>query len=102
MTVDTGTFTAASLLVIWGVLWSFGLEYIPGVKTWFSTLEPGLKQSVNAGGIVFVAAVAYGLSLGGVINAFSPDLEGVVAAAVAVVASLGIGQGVHLGTKRSS
>ena len=102
MQVDTGTFTAASILVIWGVIWSFGLEYVPGVKTWFGALEPGLKQTVNASGIVLVAATAYGLSLSGVINAFSPDLEGAVAAAVAVVASLGIGQGVHLGTKRPS
>lgn len=102
MQVDTGTVTSATILVVWGVIWSFSLEYLWVVKDWFDTLEARKKQTVNAAGIILVAAAFYGLSLGGVVNAFSPDLEGAVAAIVAIVAALGLGQGVHLGTKKPS
>ena len=100
MTIDTGTFTASTLIIIWSVLQTFGLEYLWFVKDKFDTLTPRKKQTVNAAGIFVVAAVAYGLSLANVINAFSPDLKGLLAAFMSMFIALGIGQGVHMGTKK--
>ncbi len=102
MQVDTGTFTASTLLVIWGVFQSFGLEYLWFVKDWFSRLESRKKQTVNAVGLFLVGATAYGLSYFGIINAFSPDLTGLVAAFTAYFIALGVAQGVHRATKQPS
>ena len=100
--LDTGSFTSATLIVLWSVIQAFALEYLWFVKDWFSALEPRKKQTVNALGVFIITAAAYVLSLLDVINAFTPDLQGLVAAFTAFFLALGIGQGVHLGTKKSS
>ena len=100
MTVDIGPVTAATITLIWGVLWSFAMEYLWFFKDWVDKLDPRKKQSVNALGIFIVVAVIYTLSFFDVVNGFSPDLEGLLAAFIAFFLSLGVGQGVHLGTKK--
>lgn len=98
--IDTGTFTSATLVVVWGVVQSFCLEYLWFVGDWFNALDPRKKQTVNAAGLFVVVAVVFGLSLANVINAFSPDLEGAFTALVAYFVALGVAQGVHSGTKK--
>jgi hypothetical protein len=100
MTVDTGLVTSSTLLIVWGVLQSFALEYLWFVKDWFDGLEKRKKQTVNALGLLVITVVLYGLSLAEVINGFTPDLEGALAAATAYFVALGVGQGVHTGTKK--
>jgi hypothetical protein len=99
--INTGAFTAATLIVIWGIVQSFALEYLPWIKDWFDGLEVRKKKTVNAAGILVVVVVAYVLSLADVVNAFTPDAEGLAAAVTAYFVSLGVAQGVHSGTKRS-
>ncbi len=100
LTLSTGEVTASGLVFVWSLLQSFGLEYIPGVRVWFDTKEPGIKKSVNAAGLGVVAGGLYLLSLAGVVDAFTPDLNGFVVALGAYFLSLGIQYGVHAQTKR--
>lgn len=101
MNLDTGEFSAVTLVLLWGILQTFALEYLWWVKDVFEALPPNKKRTVNAAGVFVIAAGAYVLSLLGVINAFTPDLAGAVAALTAFFAALGINTGVHLATKRS-
>lgn len=101
-TVDTGTFTSATLLVIWGITQSFLLEYLWFVKDWFSALDPRKKQTANAAGLFIVVAIVFGLSVADILSAFTPDIEGALVALVTYFVALGVAQGVHTGTKKPS
>lgn len=101
-TIPTGPITSSMIITAWAIIQSFGLEYLWFVKDWFSTLDTGKKKTVNAAGVFAITAIAYGLSLGGVIDGFSPDLAGALTALLVFLTALGIGQGVHAGTKKSS
>jgi len=101
-TINVGTVTAATVITLWGVLQSFGLEYLWFVKDWFNALDAGKKKTANFVGILVVTAVVYGLSFFGVIDAFTPDVAGALAAGAVLLGALGIQQGVHLGTKKTT
>lgn len=98
--VDVGTITASGVVLIWSIIQTFSLEYLWFVKDWFDKLEPRKKQTANAAGIFIVTAAAYGLSVANVINGFSPDLNGLLAALVVFFTALGVNQGIHMGTKK--
>lgn len=100
MQIDTGSLTAGAVITLWGILQSFGLEYLWFVKDWFDKLDVRKKQTVNAAGVFLITAIAYGLSVAGIINAFTPDLEGLLAAFIVFFTSLGVAQGVHRATKK--
>ena len=100
-TISTGTLTAAGLITIWSIIQTFGLEYFWFVKDKFNTLTAGQKRTANMAGIFAVTAIVYGLSLFGVIDAFTPNAAGLIAAFTVFFTALGIGQGVHAGTKRT-
>lgn len=99
--MDTGPFTSTTLVLLWSVIQSFALEYLWFVKDWYGGLDVNKKRTVHAGGVFVIALGAYLLSLVGVINAFTPDFAGAVAALTAFFAALGVSTGIHLGTKRS-
>lgn len=101
MQVDTGTITAAAVIIIWSAIQSFSLEYLWFVSPWFDSLAENKKKSVNALGVFIVVLAAYLLSAFDVINAFSPDLAGAFTAISVFFGALGIGTGVHFATKRS-
>jgi hypothetical protein len=101
-TISTGPITSGMIITAWAIIQSFGLEYLWFVKDWFAALDTGKKKTVNAAGVFIVTAIAYGLSLAGVIDGFTPDLSGALTALFVFLAAIGIGQGVHAGTKKSS
>ena len=101
MQVDTGTVTAANVIVVWSAIQSFALEYLWFVAPWFNALEENKKKTVNALGVFLIVLVAYLLFLFDVINAFSPDLAGAFTAVGVFFGGLGIGTGVHFATKKS-
>ena len=101
MQVDTGTVTAAIVIVIWSALQSFALEYLWFVSPWFDTLDVKKKKTINAAGVFLIVLVAYLLSFFDVINAFSPDLAGAFTAVGVFFGALGIGTGVHFATKKA-
>jgi hypothetical protein len=101
-TISVGTVTAATIITLWGIIQSFGLEYLWFVKDWFNALDTGKKKTTNFVGILIVTLVVYGLSFFGVIDAFSPDVAGALAAGAVILGALGIQQGVHQGTKRTT
>ena len=100
--INVGTLTAAGLITLWGIIQTFVLEYFWFVKDAFNKLTEGQKKTVNLAGLVLVTAIVYGLSFAGVIDAFTPDVYGGIAALTVLFGALGINQGVHLGTKRAS
>lgn len=100
-TIDVGALTATGVLVLWATFWSFFLEYFPKVKNWFDALDVAGKKRTNFIGIFVVVAGAYLLSYFEVINAFPPDVNGLILAGTVLLGSLGIGQGVHAATKKS-
>lgn len=99
MVIDTVEITAAIVIAAYGVVQSIVLEYFWFIKNWFQKLEPGQKRFVNAVGLTGITALVYGLSLGGVIDSFTPDLAGAIKAAGVLVGALTITQGVHFSTK---
>lgn len=101
-TIDVGTVTASTIIAAWSIIQAIGLEYLWFVKDWFDKLDAGRKKTVNGAGIFTVTAIVYGLSLADVINGFSADVGGAFAALVVLFTALGINQGVHMGTKRTS
>lgn len=101
-TINVGTITAAGIIGAWAIIQSFGLEYLWFVKDWFNALDVGKKKTVNFLGILIITALAFLLSVAGVVDAFTPDLAGLVAAGGILLGALGIQQGVHSGTKRST
>ena len=100
--INVGTVTAAGVITLWSIIQTFGLEYFWFVKDAFVKLTEGQKKTVNFAGIFIVTAVIYGLSFAGVIDAFTPDVAGGVAAATVLFTALGVGQGVHFATKKPS
>ena len=99
MTIDIGPATAGMITLIWATLWSFAMEYFWFFKDWVDKLDPRKKQGVNALGIFVIVTVMYLLSLFDVMDAFTPNLQGLLEAFVVFFVALGVGQGVHLGTK---
>jgi hypothetical protein len=57
--------TGELLSGIAGVVLSLIFSYVPGIKDWFETLEPSIKQAVMGGLLVVVALAAFGLSCAG-------------------------------------
>lgn len=100
--IDVGTVTATTIITIWSIVQAIGLEYMWFVKDWFDKLDEAKKRTVNGAGIFAVTAIVYGLSLANIINGFSPDINGAVAALIIMFTALGVNQGVHMGTKRSA
>ena len=99
MEIEIVEITAAFVIAAYGVVQSIILEYVWFIKNWFQALEPGQKRFVNAVGLTGITALIYGLSLGGVIDSFSPDLAGAIKAAGVLVGALTVTQGFHSGTK---
>jgi hypothetical protein len=98
----TGELTAGAIVTAWAIIQTFGLEYLWFVKDWFDSLEVGKKKTVNAIGVFAVTLIAFLLSVfveG--IEWFTLDVFGVASALFIFLGALGIGQGVHSGTKRT-
>ena len=99
MEIQTGDLTAGTLIYIWTLAQTLGLEYLWFLKDKFAKLEEGQKRAVNAVGLLGATVVIYGLSLADVLDTFTPDVAGAFKALGVLVSALVIGQGVHIGTK---
>lgn len=100
--IHIGEVTSAGVITAWAILQAVAFEYLWFVKDWYDKYDEKKKRTINGAGIVAITAIVYGLSLGGVIDGFSPDVAGALKALVVCGTALGVGQGVHSGTKRSS
>lgn len=96
----TADSTAQIVAIVFGILWSFAMEYLWFFKDWINTLDSDKKQSVNALGMFIVVAGTFALSMFDVIDWFTKDVNGVLAAFFTFFIALGIAQGVHQGTKK--
>lgn len=97
-----GELTAGAIVTAWAIIQTFGLEYLWFVKDWFDGLEVGKKKTVNAVGVFIVTLGAFLLSaFVEEINWFTLDVFGVASALFVFLGALGIGQGVHAGTKKT-
>jgi hypothetical protein len=101
MTIDIGQVSAAGVSLVFTILWTFAMEYLPWFKDWFDTKEEKYKKTINAAGIFIVVAGIYLLSLFDVMDGFPPNLQGLVEAFAVFFTVLGIGQGIHAGTKKT-
>lgn len=97
--ISQGQAVAQIVAIVWSVLWSFAMEYLWFFSAWVEKLDAKKKQSVNALGVFLVVAGMYALSMFNVFDIYGHDAAGLLDAFVSFFVALGIGQGVHVGTK---
>jgi len=92
--------TAEQLAAITGIVLSLAFSYIPGVKDWFDTLQPGKKQALMGALLIAVAGTVFGLSCSGIISAVSCSQSGAIGLVNVLINALIANQSTYLITRK--
>jgi len=91
--------TADQLASVAGIILSLCFSYIPGVRQWHDKQTPEIKRLIMAACLFVVAAGAFGLSCGGIVNYVTCDKAGAVGLVSAFISALIANQAAFLITK---
>lgn len=72
--------TPEGLVALLGAILSLVFAYFPWVKTWFENLPSVYKPLLNAGLLLLLVAVLFGLSCAGLVSYFACTTAGALAA----------------------
>ena len=99
--MEESKMTAELLASIVAIVLSLLFSYIPGVKEWFDKLSKSRKQTVMGVLLIVVAATAFGLSCGSVIDVgITCDKAGVLGLVGTLIAALIANQSIYSITKK--
>jgi len=96
------TITSEVLTGLSAALLALLFEYVPGLSGWYAALIPQYKKLTMAGLLLLVALVVFGLSCGGYIDGPTCDDRGAMDLLWMLAIAVGINQGTHSISKRSS
>lgn len=73
--IDIKELTPEMLLFLLGIVQSLFFEYVPKVEAWYGALEDKVKRLLQAGVLLVIAAVIFGLGCGNVISGVACNLD---------------------------